>query len=127
MRLCNINDNVIRTIECLYNKATSAVYHDNNIGEWFQTTTGVRQGCLLSPTFFNISLARVMADALEDHEGIVSIENRTITKKKKNQIIWTDFSFWLTKAKNNKKNNNNGLLLMWTFLVLTLRNQETAY
>ena len=32
MRLYNINDNLIRTIECLYNKATSAVYHDNNIG-----------------------------------------------------------------------------------------------
>ena len=35
MRLHNINDNLIRTIECLYNKATSVVYHDNNIGEWF--------------------------------------------------------------------------------------------
>ena len=34
MRLYNINDNLIRTIECLYNKATSAVYQDNNIGEW---------------------------------------------------------------------------------------------
>ena len=35
MRLYNINGNLIRTIECLYNKATSTVYHDNNIGEWF--------------------------------------------------------------------------------------------
>ena len=54
MRMYNINDNLIITIECLYNKATSAVYHDNNIEEWFQTTTGVHQGCLLSPTLFNI-------------------------------------------------------------------------
>ena len=79
MRLYNINDNLIRTIECLYNKATSAVYHDNNIGEWFRTTIGVRQGCLLSPTLFNIFLERIMADALEDHEGTVSIGGRTIT------------------------------------------------
>ena len=35
MRLYNINDNLIRTTECLYNQATSAVCHDNNIGEWF--------------------------------------------------------------------------------------------
>ena len=35
MRLYNINNNQIRTIEWLYNKATSAVYHDNNIGKWF--------------------------------------------------------------------------------------------
>ena len=73
MRLYNINDNLIRTIECFYNKATSAVYHDNNVGEWFQTTIGVCQGCLLSSTLFNIFLERIMADALEDHEERVSI------------------------------------------------------
>ena len=77
MRLYNINDNLIRTIEYLYNKAASAVYHDNNIGEWFRTTVRVRQGCLLYPTLFNIFLERIMADALEDHEGTVSIGGRT--------------------------------------------------
>ena len=48
---------------------------DNNIGEWFRTTTGVCQGCLFSPTLFNIFLERIMADALGDDEGTV----RTIT------------------------------------------------
>ena len=33
MRLYNINANLIRTIECLYDKETSAVKYDNNIGE----------------------------------------------------------------------------------------------
>ena len=79
MRLYNINDNLIRTIECLYNKASSAVYHDNNIGERLRTTTWVLQGYLLSPTLFNIFLERIMADALEDHEGTVSLGGRTIT------------------------------------------------
>ena len=79
MRLYNINDNLIRTIECLYNKATSAVYSDSNIGEWHRTTIDVRQGCPLSPTLFNIFLKRIMADALEDHKGPVSIGERTIT------------------------------------------------
>ena len=79
MRLYNINDNLIRTIECLYNKASSTVYHDNNLGEWFQTTIGVCQGCLLSPNVFNIFLERIMANALEDHEGTFSIVGRTIT------------------------------------------------
>ena len=78
MRLYTINDNVIRTVECLYNKATSAVYH-NNIREWFQTTVGVRQGCLLSPTLFSIFSEKIVADALEDHEGAVSIRGRTVS------------------------------------------------
>ena len=70
--------NLIRTIECLYNEAASEVYH-NNIGEWFRTTIGVHQGCLLSPTLFNILLERIMADALEDPQGTISIGGRTIT------------------------------------------------
>ena len=77
MRLYNINDNLIRTIECLFNKETSAFYHDNNIGERFGTTIGVRQVCLLSPTLYNICLERIMAGTLEDHEGTVSIGGRT--------------------------------------------------
>ena len=63
----------------LYDKATSAVLFNSCIGDWFQTTVGVQQGCLLSPTIFNIFLERIMTDTVEDHEGTVSIRGRTIT------------------------------------------------
>ena len=63
----------------LFNKATSVVLFNSSIGDWFQTTVGVRQGCLLSPTLFNIFLERITTDALEDHERTVSIGGRTIT------------------------------------------------
>ena len=79
MQIYNINAKLIRTIETLYDKATSTVLVNGNIGEWFRTTVGVRQGCLLSPTLFNIYLERIMSDALEDHEGSVSVGGRTIT------------------------------------------------
>uniref|UniRef100_A0A8C2JTE1 Reverse transcriptase domain-containing protein n=1 Tax=Cyprinus carpio TaxID=7962 RepID=A0A8C2JTE1_CYPCA len=78
MRQYNINANLIKMIKSLYDKATSTVYFNSNIGDWFRTTVGVRQGCLLSPTLFNIFLERIMADALEDHEGTVSAGGRTI-------------------------------------------------
>ena len=62
-----------------YDKATSAVQMNDSIGEWFRTTVGVKQGCLLSPTLFNIFLERIMSDALEEHDGKVSIGGRNIT------------------------------------------------
>ena len=79
MRKYNISANLVRTIEQLYDKATSAVQMNGSIGEWFRTTVGVRQGCLLSPTLFNIFLERIMSDALEEHDGKVSIGDRNIT------------------------------------------------
>ncbi|XP_063609075.1 uncharacterized protein LOC134783216 [Penaeus indicus] len=71
--------NLIRVIEHLYDHAASAVLLNGNTGKWFRTVVGVRQGCLLSPTLFNIFLERLMTDVLEDHEGWVSIGGRIIT------------------------------------------------
>ena len=79
MKKYNISTNLIRVTKNLNDKATSAVLFNSSIGDWFRTTAGVRQGCLLSPTLFNIFLERIMTDALEDHEGTVSIAGRAIT------------------------------------------------
>ena len=79
MKKYNINTNLIHVIKNLYNKATSAVLLNSSVGDRFPTKVGVRQGCLLSPTLFNIFLERIMTDALEDHEGTVSIGGRTIS------------------------------------------------
>ena len=70
----NVSSNLIQVIKHLYDKATSAVLFNGSIGDWFRTTVGVQQGCLLSPiTLFNIFLERAMTDALEGHTGTVSI------------------------------------------------------
>ena len=79
MKKFNIDNNLIQAIQNLYNRAKSAVLYNNNIGEWFATKVGVRQGCLLSPTLFNLFLEMIMNVALEDHEGSVSIAGQTIT------------------------------------------------
>ena len=71
MRKYNINASVIRAIENLYDKVQSVVLFNGS-------TVGVRQGCLLSPTVFNIFLERIMCEALGDHEGSVSIGGRLI-------------------------------------------------
>ena len=79
MRKYNINASIIRAIENLYDKAQSTVLFNGSTGEWFRFTVGVRQECLLSPTLFNIFLERIMCEALDDHEGSVSIGGRLVT------------------------------------------------
>ena len=75
----NINASIIQAIKNLYDKAQSAILFNGSTGEWFRTTVGVRQECLLSPTLFNIFLERIMCEALDDHEGSVSIGGSLIT------------------------------------------------
>ena len=82
MRKYNINASIIRAIENVYDKAQSAVLFDGSTGEWFRTTGGVRQGCLLSPTLFNIFLQRIMCETLDDREGSVSIGGRLSTNSR---------------------------------------------
>lgn len=65
MQKYNISANLVYTADQFYYKATSAVQH----GRLFRTTVGVRQGCLLSSTLFNIFLEKIMPDALEEHDG----------------------------------------------------------
>ena len=62
MKKYNISTNLFQVIKNLYDKATSAVPFNTSIGDWFRTTVEVRQGCLLSPTLFDIFLERITTD-----------------------------------------------------------------
>ena len=52
---------------------------NGSMGEWFRTTVGETQGCLLSPTFFSFILEPIMSDVLVKHDGKVSIGSRNVT------------------------------------------------
>ena len=48
MKKHSISANLIRVIKHLYDKATITIPFNGTMGDWFRTTDGVRQGCLLS-------------------------------------------------------------------------------
>ena len=87
MKKYNISANLIRVIKHIYDKAINAVLFSGSIEDWFRTKIGVPQGCLLSHTFFNIFLERIMTDALNDHEGTVRIGGRTITNSREEEEL----------------------------------------
>ena len=46
--------------------------------EFFKTTVGVRQECLLSPILFNLFLDKIMQETLHDHHIPISIDGMSI-------------------------------------------------
>ena len=64
MRKFNISASITGATDNLYDKDQSAVLFNGNTGEWFRTTVGVRQGCLLSPNLSNIILEKIICEAL---------------------------------------------------------------
>ena len=88
MRKYNISANIVRTIEQLYHKATSAVQMNGSIGEWFRTTVGVRQGCILSATLFNSTNLRfaddidALAEEEQELEALIESLDKTCTRYK---------------------------------------------
>ena len=69
MRSIGICNKIVSIIEKMYEKTTCAVIVDGLLTEWFSVSVGVRQGCLLSPTLFNLFLDFVMDElkCLQEH------------------------------------------------------------
>uniref|UniRef100_A0A3B1JXQ2 ribonuclease H n=1 Tax=Astyanax mexicanus TaxID=7994 RepID=A0A3B1JXQ2_ASTMX len=78
LRDFSIEEGVVQMIQTLYHNASSAVLLNSQVGEFFRTTVGVRQGCLLSPVLFNLYLENIMREALEGHQTSISIGGRPV-------------------------------------------------
>ncbi len=42
------------TIKSMYSSSVSSIRINNKLTDWFDCTTGVKQGCNLSPTLFSV-------------------------------------------------------------------------
>ena len=79
LRSFGIDESIIQVICALYKQANSAVILDNEIGGYFRTAVGVRQGCLLSPVLFNLFLENIMREVLHTFNSSVSIGGRAVS------------------------------------------------
>ena len=62
---------IVNVIQSLYTDCCSGVRINGDISGWFKVTTGVRQGCILSPLLFAIAIDWVMHKVTEhSHVGI---------------------------------------------------------
>src|SRR6218665_366054 len=70
---------IINILTKLYSKQKARVKVAGTMSTEFRIRRGVRQGCVLSPTLFNIVAEMVMRETLEGYEGGVQIGGRRIT------------------------------------------------
>ena len=66
MQHCGFPPKLINVFQQLYKIATCQVIHEGKLTEPFFVQTGLRQGCLLSPTIFLIVIDWVMRKATKD-------------------------------------------------------------
>ena len=74
MRTMGFPEHLISLICKLYGNQESAVRTGAGITEWFKVGRGVRQGCILSPSLYNLYAEDIMRTALEENVWGVNVE-----------------------------------------------------
>ena len=78
LRSYGVGNKVVTLLEKIYGKSRSAVRIGMDIGKWFQTSVGTRQGDSLSPLLFIAYLERVM-DKIKSKEMGVNVSGTLIS------------------------------------------------
>ena len=72
---------IVRIVEELYNNTECAVVRDSQLTEWFEVHVGLGQGCLLSPSLFNIFLEFVMKELKDLDRTLILTDSLSIDIK----------------------------------------------
>ena len=74
-----VPEKYVNIIKTLYENSKCVVKVKNSLTDWFFIKTGVRQGCILSPFLFGITIDQVMKRNMENkNTGIKWLNNTTL-------------------------------------------------
>ena len=59
---------IIRVLKNWYQGVCSCVQVDGEQSDWFPVESGLRQGCVISPTLFNMYIDHIMRRVMEEEE-----------------------------------------------------------
>ena len=89
-----IPDNLTCLLRNLYAGQEATVRTGHGTTDWFQIGKGVRQGCILSPCFFNLCAEYIMRNAgLEEAQAGIKIARRNI-----NSLRYADDTTLMTES-----------------------------
>ena len=94
-----IPDHLTCLLRNLYAGQEATVRSGHGTTDWFQIGKGVRQGCILSPLFFNLYTEYIIRNAgLEEAQAGIKIAGRNI-----NHLRYADDTTLWQKVKRNSK------------------------
>ena len=66
LRLYGLPSKIINVIKVLHDGFQCSVLVDNNETDWFDVTSGLKQGCMLSPLLFLVAIDWIMRESTKD-------------------------------------------------------------
>ena len=70
---------IVEMLRDYYNGSSSCVRIDGGQGDWFPINTGLRQGCVMSPSLFNIYMDAMMGQVIGGTPGGVMVGSERVT------------------------------------------------
>ena len=99
LKVMGIQDNLTCLLRELYAGQEATVTTGHGTTDWFQIGKGVRQGCILSPCFFNLFAEYIMRNAgLEEAQAGIKIAGRNI-----NNLRYADDSTLMAEIEEELK------------------------
>ena len=65
LRIYGVGGNLLRAVQSFYDESRACVRGETGVSEWFDVKVGLRQGCMMSPWLFNMSMDGVVREVNE--------------------------------------------------------------